>query len=172
MNVCRLGKIAVMVLGSLMASYNGFAAKLAPKVCPSMEELYQYQANMIFPYGFDQQQQSIKYFTVSTSNYSNWVLLVSPVLMKPGDDNRSIVKQMIQNLELAVPNPIEFTVLEEDSEDKFFDADHACVYKLKDQSEVNAIAFYMDNSDDSDFYSMNETKSKKIMKIMKHAMMK
>lgn len=178
-------RIFVIMLSSLIALFSQFvfATQAANVTCPTSDQIKQYSSLFSAPYGFNNKSKSLKSVTVATDftemneeTRAGWFLVVYPLEVNQAELAPQVLKNTLDNLIPVSSVPFNFMAID----DVEFTV---CAYTLPGNQELNALAYYVDETDadddfdDDDFEDDQITMKKhlkhhhkhiRILKIAKH----
>lgn len=129
--------------------------------CPTMDEISQYSSLASFPFGFNQHSKKMTVVAVTTNlaelddnSHSNWALVIHPLEVGQLESEGVVVKDVLGKLQPVSITPFQYNVVDDLQMP-------VCIYQLPGNKDVNAMAYFIDNSyDDFDDDNFAKLRSK------------
>lgn len=169
-------RLSVLISSSVFAfmSHLAFAQKVAQVTCPTADEIKQFSYLASYPYGFNHESKNLKSIGVAVNMSdvdsdadSGWALVMHPLEVGQSESAVDVVQNTLEKLIPVSSTPFNYTVID--------DLDiPVCAYTLPGNQEVNALAYFVDQSyDDMDDENFAKGRSKmshqriRMLKIVK-----
>ena len=166
-------RLSVLISSSIVVlmSQFAFANKATSVNCPTADQIKQFSHLASFPFGFNSESKSMKSVAVAANMEeldaeSGWALVIHPLEVSQSETAPQVVQNAIDKLVPVSSTPFNYTIVD-DLEVP------VCAYTLPGNQQVNALAYYVDQSfddmDDDNFAKVRSKISHKRMRMLKIA---
>ena len=142
-------------------------------ICPTALEIKAFSYLASFPYGFNPHSKSIQMIaaaanTENSEGPAGWGLVIHPLEVNQSSSPEQVVNSALTKLTPVSKTPFHYTMIDDV-------AVEVCAYVLPENSQVQALAYYVDgryDDMDSDYFAKSQSKVSRqrvrIMKMVQH----